>query len=72
MQYWGLTDAGCVRKQNQDTYLMEQLDRNGFRENHKDEFIPCFEYEYDKDGETYMDVFIHVDSTGKANLFTGF
>lgn len=28
MNFWGLTDAGCVRKQNQDTYLMEQLDRN--------------------------------------------
>ena len=28
MHFWGLTDAGCVRKQNQDTYLMEQLDRN--------------------------------------------
>ena len=28
MQYWGLTDPGCVRKQNQDTYMMEQLDRN--------------------------------------------
>lgn len=28
MQYWGLTDPGCVRAQNQDTYLMEQLDRN--------------------------------------------
>ena len=28
MQYWGLTDPGCVRKQNQDTYMIEQLDRN--------------------------------------------
>ena len=28
MQFWGLTDPGCVRKQNQDTYLMEHLDRN--------------------------------------------
>ena len=28
MQFWGLTDAGCVRAQNQDTYVMEQLDRN--------------------------------------------
>ena len=28
MQYWGLTDPGCVRQQNQDTYLAEQLDRN--------------------------------------------
>ena len=28
MQFWGLTDPGCVRVQNQDTYLVEQLDRN--------------------------------------------
>ena len=28
MQYWGLTDPGCVCSQNQDTYQMEQLDRN--------------------------------------------
>ena len=28
MQYWGLTDPGCVRKQNQDTFLIQQLDRN--------------------------------------------
>ena len=28
MQYWGLTDPGSVRAQNQDTYMVEQLDRN--------------------------------------------
>lgn len=28
MQSWGLTDPGCVRKQNQDAYRIEQLDRN--------------------------------------------
>ena len=28
MRYWGLTDPGCVRPQNQDAYQMEQLDRN--------------------------------------------
>ena len=28
MQFWGLSDPGCVRKQNQDAYHMEQLDRN--------------------------------------------
>ncbi len=28
MQYWGLTDPGCVRSQNQDAYSMEKLDRN--------------------------------------------
>ena len=27
MQSWGLTDPGCVRKQNQDAYQMEKLDR---------------------------------------------
>ena len=26
MQSWGLTDTGCVRKQNQDAYQIEQLD----------------------------------------------
>lgn len=28
MQCWGLTDPGCVRPQNQDTYQIEHLDRN--------------------------------------------
>lgn len=28
MQYWALTDPGCVRTQNQDAYQIEQLDRN--------------------------------------------
>ena len=28
MQYWGLTDPGCVRSQNQDTYKIETLDKH--------------------------------------------
>ena len=28
MQCWGITDPGCVRTQNQDTYLIEKLDRD--------------------------------------------
>ena len=28
MQSWGLTDQGCVRKQNQDAYQIVKLDRN--------------------------------------------
>ena len=28
MQFWALTDPGCVRSQNQDAYHVEQLDRN--------------------------------------------
>ena len=27
MEYWGLTDPGCVRSQNQDAFRMERLDR---------------------------------------------
>lgn len=28
MQYWGLTDMGCTRTQNQDAFQIEVLDRN--------------------------------------------
>ncbi len=28
MQFWAISDPGCVRTQNQDTYQMEQLDKN--------------------------------------------
>ena len=28
MQCWGLTDAGCIRPQNQDAYQIVQLDKN--------------------------------------------
>ena len=28
VQSWGLSDQGCVRKQNQDAYHIEQLDRS--------------------------------------------
>ena len=28
MQYWGLTDPGCVREQNQDAFMLEQLDKH--------------------------------------------
>ena len=28
MHYWGITDPGCTRPQNQDTYLVETLDKH--------------------------------------------
>ena len=28
MKYWGITDPGCAREQNQDTYIVESLGRN--------------------------------------------
>ena len=28
MEYWGLTDMGCTRSQNQDAYIIERLDKH--------------------------------------------
>ena len=50
--------------------ILEHLAAAGIRENHQPEIIPCFEYEYEKDGVTYMDVFIHVDSVGRGVPYT--
>lgn len=50
--------------------VLEYLNANGFKENVKSDGITCFEYIYEKDQRTYMDVFIRVDGVGKANLYT--
>lgn len=52
--------------------ILEFLGANGFKENHGTEFLGCFEEVYEKDGITYMDIFIHVDCVGKGNLHTDF
>ena len=52
--------------------IMEYLGTNGFKENHGTEFLGCFEEVYEKDGETYMDIYIHADCVGKGNLHTDF
>lgn len=51
--------------------IMEYIRENGIRENHKEGIVPCFEYEYEKDGVEYMDVFIHVEDTGKGLFYDG-
>lgn len=50
--------------------IIEYLGANGFKENLNGSFMACFEYVYKKDGVTFMEVYIHVDSVGHANLFT--
>ncbi len=50
--------------------IMEHLDDNGFKENSGKEYLSCFEYVYEKDGITFMDVYIHADALGHANLYT--
>ena len=52
--------------------IMEYLQANGFKEKPEDNVLSCFEYVYEKDGVTYMDVFIHVDSVAKANIYNQF
>lgn len=52
--------------------IMDYLQTNGFKETPKENVLPCFEYVYEKDGMTCMDVYIHVDSVSKTETFTNF
>ena len=52
--------------------ILEYLGYNGFKKKHKDNILPCFEWVYEKDGITCMDVFIHCDSGTRANIYTSF
>ena len=52
--------------------VLDYLGANGFRETPRENVLSCFEREYRRDGVTYMDVYLHVDSVGKADLFTSF
>lgn len=37
-----------------------------------DDIIGCFEYEYEKDGVNYMDIYVHAASTTKADAYSAF
>lgn len=50
--------------------IFEFLNVNGFKESVSGDYLACFEYIYEKDDTTYMEVYIHVDSVGYANLHT--
>ena len=52
--------------------IMKYLDAKGFKDNCRENVLQCFESVYEQDGETRMDIFIHADGVGKANLYTGF
>lgn len=64
--------AAFERIPNAYKRIMEFLQANGFREKPKDDILSCFEYVYEKEGITCMDVYIHVDSVSKADSFTNF
>ena len=52
--------------------IMEYLQTNGFKEKPKDDILSCFEYVYEKNGKTWMEVYIHVDSVTKTAAYTNF
>ena len=52
--------------------ILQYLGANGFKENHGTDYLACFEEVYEKNGITYMDIYIHADCVGKGNLHTDF
>ena len=44
--------------------ILEYLQANGLKENVSSEYLSCFEYVYEKENTTYMEVCIHVDPAG--------
>lgn len=50
--------------------IMDYLQANNFKEKNQENVISHFEYEYQKQDVTYMDVLIHVDGVTKADAFS--
>ena len=48
--------------------ILEYLGMNGLKENASAEFLSCFEYVYEKNSKCFMDIYIHIDSVGRANI----
>ena len=52
--------------------IMEYLQANNFKEKQQENIISCFEHEYEANGTTFMDVYIHVDGVTKIDAFSRF
>lgn len=52
--------------------IMQYLGAKGFKEKAEDNILSCFEYEYDKEGITYMDVYVYVNAVTDGSLHTYF
>lgn len=64
--------AAFERIPNAYKKVLEYLQANGFKERPGDNILSCFEYVYEKDGMTCMDVYVHVDSVSRTEAFTNF
>lgn len=52
--------------------IMKYLQANNFKEQPQENILSCFEYEYEKDGVSYMDVYVHVDGVTKVDAYSQF
>lgn len=52
--------------------IMEYLQSNNFKEKQQENIISCFEQVYEKEGITYMDVYVHVDGVTKVDAYSQF
>ena len=52
--------------------ILEYLRSGNFRKVHHQGVIPCFERVYQKDGATYMDVYIHCAGSETPDIITSF
>lgn len=64
--------AAFERIPNAYKKILKSLQANGFREKPKEDVLTCFEHVYEKDGVTYMDVYVCVDSVSKTDCHTNF
>ncbi|MBD5084054.1 MAG: helix-turn-helix domain-containing protein [Clostridiales bacterium] len=64
--------AAFERIPNAYKKALDFLQANGFREKPRENVLSCFEYVYERDGVTCMDVYLHVDSVSKTDSFTNF
>ncbi len=53
-------------------HIMEFLQANNFKEKTSEDIIGCFEYEYEKDGVIYMDIYVHAASVTKVDAYSTF
>lgn len=52
--------------------IMQYLGAKGFKEKAEDNILSYFEYVYEKEGITYMDVFVYVNAVTDGILHTDF
>ena len=53
-------------------YIMKFLQANHFKNKECENIIGCFEYEYEKNGVSYMDIYVHAASITKTDAFSTF